>query len=171
MHQGVDHRHSPLDERCVRHQFEPAVDRCRQCGNPFCGECLVYSFGPKEPPFCVPCALSAAGVRSTAGRAPVVNKREMKRREKERRKAAKRDSERSAPPEIDWSVPDSAVSGLPDLPGVSDGPSEAPISGLPDGLPPIPDDPDDPDEGDEQEPPADEDHGSRKRRWSPLRRH
>lgn len=104
MDHDFDHRHSPLDERCVRHQFEPAIDRCRQCGNAFCGECLVYSFGPKEAPFCVPCALAAAGVRSTAGRAPVASKREMRRREKEARQVRRNEAPPSRPT-IDWSIP------------------------------------------------------------------
>ena len=46
-HHDTAHRRSLLDERCARHQFEAAVDRCRQCGHAFCGECLVYSFGPE----------------------------------------------------------------------------------------------------------------------------
>jgi hypothetical protein len=48
---------------CESHPFDEAHDECRACGRPFCHGCLVYSFGPKRPPFCVPCALEAAGVR------------------------------------------------------------------------------------------------------------
>ena len=50
---------------CVRHYEEPVVDHCRTCHRPYCSRCLVYSFGPKKPPFCVGCALSASGVRNT----------------------------------------------------------------------------------------------------------
>ncbi len=100
------HRRSPLDERCVRHQFEAAIDRCRQCGNVFCGECLVYSFGESQPPFCVPCALSASGVRSNAGRAPAMAKKELRRREKEARRIARQVAATPEPvTEIDWSLP------------------------------------------------------------------
>jgi hypothetical protein len=103
------HRRSPLDERCIRHQFEAAIDRCRTCGNAFCGECLVYSFGEREPPFCVPCALSAAGVRSNAARTPSVSKKELRRRQKEARRiaaaAADTAQAEAEAPEIDWSLP------------------------------------------------------------------
>ena len=103
------HRRILLDERCARHQFEAGIDCCRQCGLPFCGECLVYSFGDRQPPFCIPCALAAAGVRSGAARAPVVPKKELRRREKEARRAAKDAVEsaakEAAAPAIDWSLP------------------------------------------------------------------
>jgi hypothetical protein len=49
--------------RCTKHSFEVAVAQCRSCGEPFCDDCLVYTYGPSSPPFCVPCALVAAGVR------------------------------------------------------------------------------------------------------------
>ena len=39
---------------------------CRTCERPYCDDCLVYSQGAKRPPLCIPCALTAAGVRSTA---------------------------------------------------------------------------------------------------------
>jgi len=48
---------------CQTHPFDEAQDTCRECKHEYCGECLVYSFGPKKPPFCVPCALMRAGVR------------------------------------------------------------------------------------------------------------
>lgn len=99
-----------MDDRCTRHSFEEAVDFCRTCGDPFCNECLVYSFGRDQQPFCVNCALAAAGVRSNAGRTPTISKREMRHRAKERRKAEKEAKkvagDVSEPKvEIDWSVP------------------------------------------------------------------
>jgi hypothetical protein len=48
---------------CNTHPFDPAHAACRACKRDFCSSCLVYSFGPRKPPFCVPCALAAAGVR------------------------------------------------------------------------------------------------------------
>ena len=50
---------------CVRHYEEPMEASCRVCHRTFCNRCLVYSFGPNKPPFCVGCALSASGVRTT----------------------------------------------------------------------------------------------------------
>jgi len=50
-------------EPCETHPFDEAHGTCRTCGRSFCQTCLVYSFGPRKPPFCVPCALEAAGVR------------------------------------------------------------------------------------------------------------
>jgi hypothetical protein len=96
-----------MDLRCDRHGFELAVDTCRNCGISFCAECLVYSFGKKEQPFCVSCALAAAGVRSNAARQPTMSRKEMRRRAKERKKAEKdaRSAKAVQPVEIDWSIP------------------------------------------------------------------
>ena len=58
-----------MADTCVKHTFEIAKDVCRVCQNSYCEECLVYSFGPKKPPYCVTCALAAAGIRH-AGAAP-----------------------------------------------------------------------------------------------------
>ncbi len=49
---------------CTRHYEEPALDTCKNCGRTFCSRCLVYPFGNHKPPYCVGCAISAAGVRS-----------------------------------------------------------------------------------------------------------
>lgn len=54
---------------CNTHPFDSAIDVCRRCGHEFCADCLVYAFGTKKPPFCVPCALEAAGVRKSSRRA------------------------------------------------------------------------------------------------------
>ena len=51
---------------CMRHYEEPVVAHCRTCDRPYCSRCLVYSFGPDKPPFCVGCALNASGVRNKA---------------------------------------------------------------------------------------------------------
>src|SRR5438045_7854000 len=76
-------------DRCVRHPFELAEDGCARCGLLFCGECLVYSFGPKKPPFCIPCAVAAAGVRSTAGSRPAVTGRALRQAEAEVRRSSR----------------------------------------------------------------------------------
>ena len=52
-----------MKTHCVKHNFESATAACRQCGDLFCSDCLVYTQGPNRPPHCVPCALVAAGVR------------------------------------------------------------------------------------------------------------
>lgn len=95
-----------MDLRCERHGFELAEDTCRNCGTSFCAECLVYSFGRKQQPYCVSCALAAAGVRSNAAR-PTMSRREMKRQAKERKKVDKdRKAAKAAQSvEIDWSIP------------------------------------------------------------------
>ena len=80
---------------CVRHQFDPAVDRCRTCDEPFCAECLLYAFGDNQPPFCMTCALAASGVRVRGAKAPRVSRREIRRREKEAKAAS---SLRALPP-------------------------------------------------------------------------
>lgn len=102
-----------MEGNCIKHQFEPAADLCRTCGNAFCTECLVYSFGAHEPPFCVACALAAAGVRSNAARQPTLSRRELRRQVRQRHKEAKAhrlhpDREERSPVEIDWSIPGQA---------------------------------------------------------------
>jgi hypothetical protein len=79
-----------MQGRCDKHLFEGAEDRCGKCGYEFCGECLVYSFGAKKPPFCIPCAVAAAGIRSNAGIRPMADARELKALRKERRSAARK---------------------------------------------------------------------------------
>jgi hypothetical protein len=93
---------------CMRHYEEPVVAHCRTCARPYCSRCLVYSFGPDKPPFCVGCALNASGVRNknkpivvVAAPEPTVDRRveraqrraekaEAKSREKALKRAAKR---------------------------------------------------------------------------------
>lgn len=77
-----------MQGRCDKHLFDPAEDRCGTCGGEFCAECLVYAFGPKKPPFCIPCAVVAAGIRKTAAGA-TLTRRDAKRLERERRSALK----------------------------------------------------------------------------------
>ena len=67
-----------MEGRCERHLFDRAVDLCGRCGCEFCADCLVYSFGPKKPPFCLPCAVEAAGVRNGAGSRPSLGRKEAK---------------------------------------------------------------------------------------------
>ena len=78
-----------MQGRCDKHLFESAEDRCGRCGFEFCGECLVYSFGLKKPPLCIPCAVVAAGIRSNAA-PPEAHPRERKQLRKERRSAFRR---------------------------------------------------------------------------------
>jgi hypothetical protein len=78
-----------MQGRCEKHLFEVAEDRCGTCGNEFCGECLVYSFGAKRPPFCIPCAVTAAGIRSGAS-TTTMSRKGLRRMERDRRSALKR---------------------------------------------------------------------------------
>ena len=95
---------------CQVHPYEVAEGLCRSCGGPFCADCLVYPFGPVKPPYCVPCAVSAAGVRQTARNPTVVVPKETKRRLKEWRQARKRDLQ-SPPPDgvATWQKMDEAA--------------------------------------------------------------
>jgi hypothetical protein len=93
-----------VDSRCVRHQFEAAVDRCRTCDESFCPDCLVYSFGAGKPPFCTHCALAASGVRVRGSRPQKVSRSELRRREKEAQAAAMAAAQPPDEP-IDWSIP------------------------------------------------------------------
>jgi hypothetical protein len=105
------------DGLCFVHNFEVAEARCRNCGNEFCNECLVYAFGPSKPPYCVGCALAAAGVRSNAGRQPTLSRREIRRLEKERRRAQRQQPE--PVPQVEVNPADFAgapVGGRPDDP-------------------------------------------------------
>src|SRR3954452_22801669 len=56
---GGPHPMYENDGRCLVHNFEMAEARCRNGGNEFCNECLVYAFGATKPPYCVACALAA----------------------------------------------------------------------------------------------------------------
>ena len=68
---------------CSRHSFEYAENVCSSCGSAFCHDCLVYPRGPKKPPLCVPCAIAASGVRSSARNPSNLSRREVKKRVKE----------------------------------------------------------------------------------------
>ncbi len=67
-----------MEGRCERHLFDQAIDLCGRCGLELCADCLVYSFGAKKPPFCLPCAVEAAGVRQGAGYRPAGSRKEQK---------------------------------------------------------------------------------------------
>lgn len=103
----VDHRKGETVEgRCERHQFDRAVDRCGRCGGEFCSTCVVYSFGPKKPPFCLPCAVTAAGVRTQAARVPALSRKERKLLERQRRELRAAPGPEAAPVktpvEVEW---------------------------------------------------------------------
>ena len=64
-------------ESCGKHPHEMGVALCRRCGHSWCSTCLVYSFGPKKPPFCMSCAMVAGGVRSSAA-LPAMPRKQLK---------------------------------------------------------------------------------------------
>src|SRR4051794_4112830 len=97
-----------MQGRCDKHLFEAAEDRCGKCGFEFCGECLVYSFGAKKPPFCIPCAVAAAGIRSNAGIKPMATPRELKALRKERRAVARKQRR-------DQVMPEPALDSVPEF--------------------------------------------------------
>ena len=103
-------------ESCAKHPHEIGVALCRRCGGTWCRDCLVYSFGPKKPPYCMSCAMVAGGVRST-GAIPAMPKRDMRARARavrleakvERQAAREKATEKTLEPatmtETDWSTP------------------------------------------------------------------
>lgn len=52
-----------MSECCVKHTANRSVGHCCQCGESRCEECMVFPFGERRPPMCIPCALAFAGVR------------------------------------------------------------------------------------------------------------
>jgi hypothetical protein len=101
----------PLQERCSKNHWELADDYCNRCGLPYSNEYLVYPFGQSKPPMCVSCALAMAGVRSNAASRPAVSKKELRKRNKERKQRVKADKAGGPrvsmkPINIDWSVPE-----------------------------------------------------------------
>jgi len=107
-----------MSESCMKHPHELSVALCRRCGGSWCSTCLVYSFGPKKPPFCMSCAMVAGGVR-TAGALPAMPRKMVKAQMKAMKAEAKAAAKASkAPPvaapepaaeaacaETDWSTP------------------------------------------------------------------
>jgi len=78
---------------CMRHFEEPVAGVCRTCDRPFCGRCLVFSFGPNKPPYCVGCAITASGVRNNTKivtSKPVAARGPDRRLERAQRRADKR---------------------------------------------------------------------------------
>ena len=101
-------------ESCEKHPHEPGVALCGRCGAPWCGTCLVYSFGPKKPPFCKGCAMYAGGVRSAAR--PPMPRRQLKALMKAQKAEAKAKAKtQSAPsPEADQTDPVETDAALAD---------------------------------------------------------
>jgi hypothetical protein len=60
---------------CHTHPAEPIAGTCRSCLREFCDHCLVFSYGRAKPPYCIPCALEAAGVQPGESRASRTTKR------------------------------------------------------------------------------------------------
>jgi hypothetical protein len=121
-----------MQGRCDKHLFESAEDTCGKCGYEFCGECLVYAFGPKKPPFCISCAVAAAGIRSSAGNRPLATRSEMRQIRKERRSAERQARKQQQPVPVPESEPDTSpllpwdesaaatdVGPMPSMPGMA----------------------------------------------------
>jgi hypothetical protein len=101
----VETKDEGMEGRCERHQFDRAIDRCGRCGGEFCHTCVVYPFGAKKAPYCLPCAVEAAGVRSGAGHSRPISRRERKRLDRERESAMVAATPAVAEPEpfdMDW---------------------------------------------------------------------
>ena len=81
-----------MEATCVKHTFDTAHANCRQCGQSYCTTCLVYAFGPSKPPYCVKCAIGAAGVRSNAAPRPIRSKAEVREIQRAQARAAKEEA-------------------------------------------------------------------------------
>ena len=75
-------------ESCNRHPHEKGAALCRRCGHSWCATCLVYSFGPRKPPYCMSCAMVAGGVKCTAAM-PAMPRRQLKAQQRALKAAAK----------------------------------------------------------------------------------
>jgi hypothetical protein len=88
-------------ESCSKHPHEMGIALCRRCGGSWCASCLVYSFGPKKPPYCMSCAMVAGGVR-TSSALPAMPKRQLKAQMRaikaEAKAEAKQRAQAAAPP-------------------------------------------------------------------------
>jgi hypothetical protein len=60
-------------DRCDTHRDGEASGICRSCRRAFCDSCLVYSYGGAKPPYCVRCALIAAGTTPSPGWIPDIS--------------------------------------------------------------------------------------------------
>jgi hypothetical protein len=103
---------------CEKHPFDEAKAMCGRCAYHYCQDCLVFHKGPNKAPFCIPCALLAAGVKTNGGPVPRLGKKELKAELKAQRAAMKDatggNASRSGPPslpphlgsgpEIDWAA-------------------------------------------------------------------
>jgi hypothetical protein len=61
---------------------------CGRCGHEFCPECVVFPYGVDKPPVCIECGLQMAGVSKRPTGRPKLNRRTIKRRLKEQKRAA-----------------------------------------------------------------------------------
>ena len=82
-------------DSCSKHPHERGVALCRRCGGSWCSSCLVYSFGPKKPPYCMSCAMVAGGVRTSAS-LPAMPKRQLKAQMRALKAEAKADAKAKA---------------------------------------------------------------------------
>ena len=116
-----------MSEQCVKHHLDMAEGRCRHCGYSFCSRCLVFAKGPTKPPYCLNCAMAAAGVRSSAANRPIASKAELRRLERDRRRAerAEAKAQRRAPETRTDEVPPPGVIPAPRYPV----PSRSPAAG------------------------------------------
>jgi hypothetical protein len=85
-------------DSCSKHPHERGVALCRRCGGSWCSSCLVYSFGPKKPPYCMSCAMVAGGVRTSAA-LPAMPKRQLKAQMRALKAEAKAQAKAAAQPE------------------------------------------------------------------------
>ena len=57
-----------MQSTCAKHWTDRAEGRCEDCGEAYCGECLVPPVRRGQPLRCIECTLVAAGVKTRPGR-------------------------------------------------------------------------------------------------------
>jgi hypothetical protein len=82
-------------DSCNKHPHEKGAALCRRCGLGWCGACLVYSFGPKKPPYCMSCAMYAGGVKSSSA-LPAMSRKELKNQMRALKAQAKAEAKAAA---------------------------------------------------------------------------
>jgi hypothetical protein len=87
-------------DSCHKHPHEMGVTLCARCGQSWCADCLVYPFGTKKPPYCMGCAMVAAGVRSS-GVLPAMPRKELKAQMKALKAQAKAAAKATEAPVVD----------------------------------------------------------------------
>lgn len=119
---------------CEKHPFEGASAMCGRCAYHYCQDCLVFAKGSAKTPYCIACALVMAGVKTSGGPAPRLNRRALKaelRTQRAAQKAAAKGGGSDGPgrppvgpgghsfPDLDWAAMEAAEAAFRAGPGAT----------------------------------------------------